>query len=81
VIIFVQLKKILKFSLISSNINYHDQFQYTLLQYHHLRREEWLTYDRAIEDIRCAGNVEITEDDGLSNYAERTLSELVFPEN
>jgi hypothetical protein len=38
-------------------------------------------YDRAVEDIRSAGNVEIIEDDGLSAYAERTIAELVFHEN
>jgi hypothetical protein len=44
-------------------------------------RHLYRAYDRAIEDIRRAGNVEIIEDDGLSAYAERTIAELVFPEN
>ena len=44
-------------------------------------RQLFNAYDRAVEDIRRAGNVEIVEDDKLSAYAERTLSELVFSEN
>lgn len=44
-------------------------------------RQLFRAYDRAVEDIRCAGNIEIIEDDKLSAYAERTISELVFPEN
>jgi len=38
-------------------------------------------YDRAVEDICRAGHVEIIEETGLSAYAERTIAELVFPEN
>lgn len=39
-------------------------------------------YDRAVEDILRAGNIlQIIEEDKLPEYAERTISELVFPEN
>ncbi len=44
-------------------------------------RKLFRAYDRAVEDIRSAGNIEIIEAEGLSAYAERTIAELVFPEN
>ncbi|MBK6994028.1 MAG: hypothetical protein IPH31_03540 [Lewinellaceae bacterium] len=57
------------------------QARFDLLLARPSNRQLFRAYDRAIEDIRSAGNVEIIEDDGLSAYAERTITELVFHEN
>lgn len=44
-------------------------------------RQLFRAYDRAVEDILRAGNVQIIEEDKLPEYAERTVTELDFSDN
>lgn len=42
-------------------------------------RKLYAAYDKAVEDINQAGNVNVVQPEKISSYAEQTIAELVFP--